>query len=253
MTQLLDLTGKVAVVTGGGSGIGEACAKLMARRGAKVVVADIDAEPAEAVAKTIASDGGEAVAVRVDVADAASVEAMIASAVERFGGLDIGVNNAGIGGPMAPTGEYPLDGWRAVISVNLDGVFYCTREEIRVMRERGGGSIVNMASILGSVGFANSVAYVSAKHGVVGLTKNAALEHASDGIRVNAVGPGFIRTPLVESALDADALAFIESLHALGRLGTSEEVAELVGWLASDAASFVTGSYYPVDGGYLAR
>jgi NAD(P)-dependent dehydrogenase (short-subunit alcohol dehydrogenase family) len=193
------------------------------------------------------------VAVRVDVADAASVEAMIASAVERFGGLDIGVNNAGIGGPMAPTGEYPLDGWRAVISVNLDGVFYCTREEIRVMRERGGGSIVNMASILGSVGFANSVAYVSAKHGVVGLTKNAALEHASDGIRVNAVGPGFIRTPLVESALDADALAFIESLHALGRLGTSEEVAELVGWLASDAASFVTGSYYPVDGGYLAR
>jgi NAD(P)-dependent dehydrogenase (short-subunit alcohol dehydrogenase family) len=253
MTQLLDLTGKVAVVTGGGSGIGEACAKLMARRGAKVVVADIDAEPAEAVAKTIASDGGEALAVRVDVADAASVEAMIASAVERFGGLDIGVNNAGIGGPMAPTGEYPLDGWRAVISVNLDGVFYCTREEIRVMRERGGGSIVNMASILGSVGFANSVAYVSAKHGVVGLTKNAALEHASDGIRVNAVGPGFIRTPLVESALDADALAFIESLHALGRLGTSEEVAELVGWLASDAASFVTGSYYPVDGGYLAR
>jgi NAD(P)-dependent dehydrogenase (short-subunit alcohol dehydrogenase family) len=225
----------------------------MARRGAKVVVADIDAEPAEAVAKTIASDGGEALAVRVDVADAASVEAMIASAVERFGGLDIGVNNAGIGGPMAPTGEYPLDGWRAVISVNLDGVFYCTREEIRVMRERGGGSIVNMASILGSVGFANSVAYVSAKHGVVGLTKNAALEHASDGIRVNAVGPGFIRTPLVESALDADALAFIESLHALGRLGTSEEVAELVGWLASDAASFVTGSYYPVDGGYLAR
>ncbi|HWC70682.1 MAG TPA: SDR family NAD(P)-dependent oxidoreductase [Actinomycetota bacterium] len=253
MTQLLDLTGKVAVVTGGGSGIGEACAKLMARRGAKVVVADIDAEPAEAVAKTIASDGGEAVAVRVDVADAASVEAMIASAVERFGGLDIGVNNAGIGGPMAPTGEYPLDGWRAVMSVNLDGVFYCTREEIRAMRERGGGSIVNMASILGSVGFANSVAYVSAKHGVLGLTKNAALEHATDGIRVNAVGPGFIRTPLVESAMDADALAFLESLHALGRLGASEEVAELVGWLASDAASFVTGSYYPIDGGYLAR
>jgi NAD(P)-dependent dehydrogenase (short-subunit alcohol dehydrogenase family) len=225
----------------------------MARRGAKVVVADIDAEPAEAVAKTIASDGGEAVAVRVDVADAASVEAMIASAVEGFGGLDIGVNNAGIGGPMAPTGEYPLDGWRAVMSVNLDGVFYCTREEIRAMRERGGGSIVNMASILGSVGFANSVAYVSAKHGVLGLTKNAALEHATDGIRVNAVGPGFIRTPLVESAMDADALAFLESLHALGRLGASEEVAELVGWLASDAASFVTGSYYPIDGGYLAR
>jgi NAD(P)-dependent dehydrogenase (short-subunit alcohol dehydrogenase family) len=139
------------------------------------------------------------------------------------------------------------------MSVNLDGVFYCTREEIRAMRERGGGSIVNMASILGSVGFANSVAYVSAKHGVLGLTKNAALEHASDGIRVNAVGPGFIRTPLVESSLDDQALAFLEGLHAVGRLGTSEEVAELVAWLVSDAASFVTGSYHPVDGGYLAR
>jgi NAD(P)-dependent dehydrogenase (short-subunit alcohol dehydrogenase family) len=253
MTATIELTDKVAVVTGAGSGIGEACAKLMAARGAKVLVADVDAEHAEVVAKAITADGGVALAAAADVSDPAAVEAMVATAVDRLGGLDIGVNNAGIGGVSAPTGDYPLDGWRTVMSVNLDGVFYCTREEIRVMRERGGGSIVNMASILGAVGFANSVAYVSAKHAVVGMTKNAALEHATDGIRVNAVGPGFIRTPLVEASLDADALAFLEGQHALGRLGTSEEVAELVAWLASDAASFVSGSYYPVDGGYLAR
>jgi NAD(P)-dependent dehydrogenase (short-subunit alcohol dehydrogenase family) len=253
MTETIELTGKVAVVTGAGSGIGEACATLMAARGAKVLVADIEAEHAESVAKAITAEGGVALAASVDVTDPAAVEAMVATAVDELGGLDVAVNNAGIGGPSAPTGDYPVDGWRTVISVNLDGVFYCTREEIRAMRERGGGSIVNMASILGSVGFANSAAYVSAKHGVVGLTKNAALEHAADGIRVNAVGPGFIRTPLVEASMDAEALAFLEGLHALGRLGTSEEVAELVAWLASDAASFVSGSYYPVDGGYLAR
>ncbi|HET9309631.1 MAG TPA: SDR family NAD(P)-dependent oxidoreductase [Actinomycetota bacterium] len=253
MTAAVELTGKVAVVTGAGSGIGEACAGLMAARGAKVLVADIDAGQAEGVAKAITADGGEALAFSVDVTDPAAVEGMVATAVGELGGLDIGVNNAGIGGASSATGDYPVDGWRTVMSVNLDGVFYCAREEIRAMRERGGGSIVNMASILGAVGFANSVAYVSAKHGVVGLTKNAALEHAADGIRVNAVGPGFIRTPLVESSMDAEALAFLEGLHALGRLGTSEEVAELVAWLASDAASFVTGSYYPVDGGYLAR
>jgi NAD(P)-dependent dehydrogenase (short-subunit alcohol dehydrogenase family) len=140
-----------------------------------------------------------------------------------------------------------------VIGVNLDGVFYCTRAEIRVMKERGGGSIINMASILGAVGFPGAVAYVVAKHGVIGLTKTAAIEHAADGIRLNAVGPAFIRTPLVESSLDAEALTFLEGQHALGRLGTSEEVAELVAWLASDAASFATGAYYPLDGGYLAR
>jgi NAD(P)-dependent dehydrogenase (short-subunit alcohol dehydrogenase family) len=142
------------------------------------------------------------VADRTDVADPEQVEAMVAGAVERFGGLDIGVNNAGIGGPTAPTGEYPLDGWRTVMSVNLDGVFYCTRAEIGPMRQRAGGSIVNMASILGAVGFANSVAYVAAKHGVVGLTQNAALEYATDNIRGNAVGPGFIRTPLLDANLD---------------------------------------------------
>jgi NAD(P)-dependent dehydrogenase (short-subunit alcohol dehydrogenase family) len=247
------LENKVAIVTGGGSGIGEACAKLLARRGASVLVSDVDLAAAERVAGEIESARAEAVADRTDVADPEQVEAMIAAAVERFGGLDIGVNNAGIGGPTAPTGEYPLDGWRMVMSVNLDGVFYCTRAEIGSMRQRGGGSIVNMASILGAVGFANSVAYVAAKHGVVGLTQNAALEYATDNIRVNAVGPGFIRTPLLDANLDEETLKGIAALHPIGRLGTSEEVAELVAWLASDASSFVTGSYYPVDGGYLAR
>jgi NAD(P)-dependent dehydrogenase (short-subunit alcohol dehydrogenase family) len=251
MTEELD--GKVAIVTGGGSGIGEACAKTLAARGAAVLVADLDADAAARVASEVESAGGRSASQRTDVADPKAVDAMVAAAVERLGRLDIGVNNAGIGGPTAPTGDYPLDGWRTVMSVNLDGVFYCTRAEIAAMRSNGRGSIVNMASILGSVGFANSVAYVAAKHGVLGLTKNAALEHASDGIRVNAVGPGFIRTPLLEANLDEDAMSGIAAMHPIGRLGTSQEVAELVAWLASDAASFVTGSYYPIDGGYLAR
>jgi 2-dehydro-3-deoxy-L-rhamnonate dehydrogenase (NAD+) len=251
--SLVGLDGKVALVTGAGSGIGEACAGLMAARGADVVASDVDGAAAERVVSEIQAAGGKAVADVTDVSDAAAVERMVGSAIARFGGLDIGVNNAGIGGPAAPTGEYPLDGWRTVIGVNLDGVFYCTRAEIVAMRERGGGSIVNMASILGAVGFPNSVAYVAAKHGVVGLTQNAALEHATENIRVNAVGPGFIRTPLLDRNLDEATLNAIAGMHPIGRLGTSEEVAELVAWLASDAAGFVTGSYYPIDGGYLAR
>ena len=244
---------RVALVTGAGSGIGEACAHRLAADGAAVLVADIDMAHATAVAEAVESSGGRAEPFQADVSDPAAVDAMVQAAVDRLGGLDIAVNNAGIAGAQAPTGEYPLDSWRAVMGVNLNGVFYCTRAEIAVMKERGGGSIVNMASILGSVGFAGAVAYVAAKHGVVGLTQNAALEHAADGIRVNAVGPGFIHTPLVEANLDADALAFIEGQHPLGRLGKPEEVAELVAWLASDTASFATGTYYPLDGGYLAR
>ncbi|MGZ4115504.1 MAG: SDR family NAD(P)-dependent oxidoreductase [Actinomycetota bacterium] len=247
------LEGKVALVTGAGSGIGEACATLMAARGASVLVSDVDLPAAERVVDDIEADGGRAAVDGTDVSDAAAVEAMVAAAVDGFGRLDIGVNNAGIAGPSAPTGEYPLDGWRTVMGVNLDGVFYSTRAEIAVMRGDGGGSIVNMASILGVVGFPNSVAYVAAKHGVLGITQNAALEHATEGIRVNAVGPGFIRTPLLERNLDEETLGAIAAMHPIGRLGTSTEVAELVAWLASDAASFVTGSYYPIDGGYLAR
>lgn len=244
-----EFVGKVAIVTGGGSGIGEACATLLARRGAQVLVADVAAEPAQRVASAI---GDAALAHVVDVADPVACEAMVGAAVERFGRLDVAVNNAGIGGPQAPTGEYPLDGWEAVISVNLSGVFHCLRAEIPAMLAGGGGAIVNMASILGSVGFARSVAYVSAKHGVVGMTRTAAIEYAPHGIRVNSVGPGFIETPLLAAA-SPEIVAGVAGLHPLGRLGRAEEVAELVAFLASDRASNTTGAYYVTDGGYTAQ
>jgi NAD(P)-dependent dehydrogenase (short-subunit alcohol dehydrogenase family) len=244
-----EFAGKVAIVTGGGSGIGEACATLLAQRGAQVLVADVAAEPAQRVASAI---GDAALAHVVDVTDPVACEAMVGAAVERFGRLDVAVNNAGIGGPQAPTGEYPLDGWEAVIAVNLSGVFHCLRAEIPAMLAGGGGAIVNMASILGSVGFARSVAYVSAKHGVVGLTRTAAIEYAPHGIRVNSVGPGFIETPLLAAA-SPEIVAGVAGLHPLGRLGRAEQVAELVAFLASDRASNTTGAYYVTDGGYTAQ
>ena len=243
---------KVALVTGGGSGIGEATARAFAREGAHVAVADMDLASAERVATEIVRAGGSAKSYKVDVSDDAAVESLIAHIVTDFGGLHIAVNNAGIGGDLAPTGEQTPPGWRKVISVNLDGVFYCMRHEISAMKKSGGGSIVNMASILGAVGFAGSSPYVAAKHGVVGLTRAAAIEYATEGIRINAVGPGFIKTPLLE-VLPQDALVGIAALHPMNRLGTAEEVAALVLFLASPAASFITGSYYPVDGGYLAK
>ena len=243
---------KVALVTGAGSGIGEACAKALALRGAQVAVADIDPRRAERVAAEIKATGGTAAAVAVDVADPASVEALIQFVTRTYGGLDVAVNNAGIGGELNLTGSYSLDGWNRVIQVNLNGVFYCMRSEIPAMLARGGGAIVNMASILGSVGFANSAAYVAAKHGVLGLTQAAALEYATQGIRVTSVGPGFISTPLLD-VLDVPTREAIAGLHPMKRLGTSEEVAALVCFLASDDASFITGSYHVVDGGYTAQ
>ncbi|HEX8997297.1 MAG TPA: SDR family NAD(P)-dependent oxidoreductase [Ktedonobacterales bacterium] len=252
MADQSSFSGKVALVTGGGSGIGEACAREFAARGAKVVVADIDLAAAERVAGSI-GQGESARAVRADVSDPASVEAMIKFTVDTYGGLDVAVNNAGIGGESNPTGAYGLDSWRKVIDINLSGVFYCMRYELPAMQARGGGAIVNMSSILGSVGFANSAAYVSAKHGVVGLTQSAAIEYATQNIRVTAVGPGFISTPLLSANLDQEATRAIADLHPVKRLGTAEEVAALVCFLASDAASFITGSYYTVDGGYTAQ
>jgi NAD(P)-dependent dehydrogenase (short-subunit alcohol dehydrogenase family) len=174
--------------------------------------------------------------------------------VEKFGRLDIACNNAGIGGPQAPTADYPLDGWAQVIGINLSGVFYGMKYQLPAMLKNGGGAIVNMASILGAVGFAGAPAYTAAKHGVVGLTQAAALEYSAQGVRINAVGPGFIHTPMISALEDNQAVNdMLVAAHPIGRLGRAEEVAELVLWLSSDKASFVTGSYYPVDGGYLAR
>jgi NAD(P)-dependent dehydrogenase (short-subunit alcohol dehydrogenase family) len=215
-----------------------------------VLIADIDVENGQRVANEI---GDAALFFEIDTSSAEQNEAMVQKAVDAFGGLDIAVNNAGIGGPQAPTGEYPLDGWRQVIGINLDGVFYGMRYQIPAMLNRGGGSIVNMASILGSVGFATSPAYVAAKHAVVGLSKNAAIEYSAKGIRVNSIGPGFIRTPLIESALDEATLEMLAGMHPIGRLGRPEEVAALVAFLASDDASFITGSYNLVDGAYTSQ
>jgi NAD(P)-dependent dehydrogenase (short-subunit alcohol dehydrogenase family) len=242
--------GKVAIVTGGGSGIGAAIAMQLARQGARVVVADRDAEGLEAVTGEI---GRSALPYEINVADALEVEAMVAYAERECGGLHLAVNNAGIGGPSAPTGEYPLDGWRQVIDVNLNSVFFCLRYQIPAMLRSGGGAIVNMSSILGSVGFANAPAYVTAKHGLVGLTKAAAMEYARHAIRVNAVGPGFIDTPMLSKNLDRARLEQMAGLHPIGRLGRADEVAALTCFLLSDAASFITGSYHLVDGGYVAQ
>jgi NAD(P)-dependent dehydrogenase (short-subunit alcohol dehydrogenase family) len=242
--------GKVAIVTGGGSGIGAAIAMQLARQGARVVVAHRDTEGLNAVVTEI---GKSSLPYEVNVADALEVEAMVAYTERECGGLHLAVNNAGISGPSAPTGEYPLDGWRQVIDVNLNSVFFCLRYQIPAMLRSGGGAIVNMSSILGSVGFVNAPAYVTAKHGLVGLTKVAAMEYARHGIRVNVVGPGFIDTPLLSRNLDRAALDQMARLHPIGRLGRAEEVAALTCFLLSDAASFITCSYHLVDGGYVAQ
>jgi len=217
-----------------------------------VAIADVDMVGAERVVTEILADGGIAKSYHLDVSDDSAVATIISAVEKDFGGLHIAVNNAGIGGDLAPVGDQTPVGWRKVMGVNLDGVFYCMRHEIAVMKRHGGGSIINMASILGAVGFANSSAYVAAKHGVLGLTQTAAIEYAGDGIRVNSVGPGFIATPLL-NALPVDALAGIAAMHPMNRLGTAAEVAALVLFLASPESSFITGGYYPVDGGYLAR
>jgi NAD(P)-dependent dehydrogenase (short-subunit alcohol dehydrogenase family) len=250
MSQLKD---KVAIVTGAGSGIGEAIAIRFANAGAKVIVSDIDINHGNAVVEKIKQAGGTASFVRADTSSLTDNEALVNAALQQFGKLDIAVNNAGIAGPASPVGSYPIDGWKSVIDINLTGVFYGMRAQITQMMKSGGGAIVNISSILGQVGFRSAPAYVAAKHGLVGLTRAAALDHALDKIRVNVVGPAFINTPMLSNNLSADMLAGLATLHPMGRIGEPNEVAELALWLSSDAASFVTGSYYAVDGGYLVQ
>jgi NAD(P)-dependent dehydrogenase (short-subunit alcohol dehydrogenase family) len=246
------LENKVAIITGAGSGIGKAISLLYAKEGAKIVVSDIDEKHGNEVVSEIKSNGGEAIFVKADTSKPEDNKNLVEQTVKQFGGLHLAVNNAGIGGPIGPTGEYPVDGWDKVISINLSGVFYGLRYQIPAILKSGGGSVVNMASILAKVGTKGSAAYVAAKHGVIGLTESSALEYADQNIRINAVGPGYIQTPLLES-LDEATMKALVGLHPIGRLGKPEEVAELVLWLNSDKASFVTGAYYNVDGGYLAQ
>lgn len=247
------LKNKIALVTGAGSGIGNSVARLFARNGAKVVAADINEEGGAALAKKIKKLGGDAIFVRSDAGKPEDAEALVREAIQHYGRLDICCNNAGIGGESAPTGEYPLSEWQKVIDVNLNGVFYAMRYQIPAMIAGGGGVIVNIASILGQVGFSHACAYVAAKHGVVGLTRAAALEYSAQGIRINAVGPAFIETPLITQHMAEEAIQQLVELHPIGRLGKPEEVAELVLWLSAPVSSFVTGAYYPIDGGYLAK
>ena len=251
-----EFEGKVALVTGAASGIGRACAVAFAIRGASVVVSDLDVNGGAATVRLIKAANSDGVFVKCDVSNPAEVEAMVKTAVQTYGRLDFACNNAGIEGTQALTADYPIDAWNRVIAVNLTGAWYCMRYEIPEMLRQGEGAIVNMDSILGRVGFPNASAYVAAKHGLIGLTKTAAIEYAAQGLRINAVSPGFISTPMLERGgmvEGSDMYNMLTNLSPIKRLGKPEEVAEAVVWLCSEAAGFVNGTSLLVDGGYVAQ
>jgi NAD(P)-dependent dehydrogenase (short-subunit alcohol dehydrogenase family) len=245
---------KVALVTGAGSGIGRAVALTYARDGARVLLSDIDEKAGQRTVDMVrdASASAEPLFVKADVTDPAAHESLCETAIQQFGALHVVCNAAGIAGDLGIIDETTIEGWRTTIETNLSSVFYGMRAQIPRILRSGGGVIVNLSSILGQVGSTTAAAYVAAKHGVIGLTQSAALAHARDGLRVVAVGPGVIETPMI-SYMTPETRAVLLRMHPMGRFGRAEEVAELIAWLSSDRASFVTGSYYPVDGGYLSR
>lgn len=246
------LENKVAVVSGAGSGIGRAIAITYAKEGAQVVVADINEEHAEETVRLIKENGGDAISVVADSSQASENKRLVEAVVAKYGRLDIACNNAGIGGPAKPTGQYEPDEWDKVIALNLNGVFYACRYQLEQMEKNGGGSIINIASIHGQVAAPNSPAYTASKHAVVGLSKNIAAEYAAKNIRCNAVGPGYIETPLLSANLDQKTQDAIAAKSPINRLGKVQEIADLVAFLSSDKSSFTTGSYIIADGGYTA-
>lgn len=241
---------KVAIVTGGASGIGEAVVRDLVAEGARVVIADFDESGATRLADDVGGDLARPF--KVDVSDAQAVRAMVDFTVREFGGLHLAVNNAGIGAPSTPLADIEIDDWHRVLGVDLHSVFYGLKYQIPAMIASGGGAIVNMASILGAVGWAGSAAYVTSKHALLGMTKTAALDYAGQGIRVNAIGPAFVETPALGKTMTDEERSVLAQKHAFKRLARPEEIAAVTSFILSDRASFVTGTYYPVDGGYLA-
>ncbi|WP_044199233.1 SDR family NAD(P)-dependent oxidoreductase [Dyadobacter tibetensis] len=247
------LQNKIALVTGATSGIGESIAILFAAQGAKVVVSGRNHEKGNSVVKKIKEAGGTATFLAAEMSDSLQCKQLIEETVKIYGRLDIACNNAGLVEPLAPVADYPEENWEKVISANLNGVFYCLKYQLKVMLQHGGPcSIINMSSVLGQTGEKGLSSYIASKHGVNGLTKSAALENATNGIRINAVGPAYVETPIL-AVLPEETRKVLGSAQPMERLGQPEEIAELVLWLASDKSSFVTGSYYAIDGGYLAR